>query len=122
MQDPTTFIAIVDIINAGGVVAILLLVLGGFYTGKIMSRKTHEEIEEKQTVIVDKFVDKINGSFITQNENMTRMYNDYTEWKVERRDDLVAMNEVNSELVKAVGQQTTILRSIEVELKKSNNS
>jgi len=34
---------IIELVNAGGIVAVLVLVLFGFYSGKVMSRASHDE-------------------------------------------------------------------------------
>ena len=120
MDDPTltSITTVVQLINAGGVVAVLIILVGGFWTGKIMSRKTHDEIAEKQTLIVDRFVEKINGSFGTQSERIEVIFNDYINWKDEWR---VGLDIVGAELKSANDEQTAILTSIDTQLKRANN-
>ena len=100
---------IIDLINAGGIVAVLVILVAGFWTGKVLSRRTHDEIVSKQDIVVDRFIEKINGSFQHVNESLIT--------QTKSIDQLV---EVNETLARRSTDQTVILRNIENELKKQN--
>lgn len=118
MGNTETIVSIIDIINAGGVVAILSIVLFGFYSGKIISWKTHQEISERTEVVVEHLIEKINGSFEEQNVQQSEfikrvdvLAQDYLVFQRDLRDGMSTMQQMNPQLLKT-------LQSIEEQLKK----
>jgi hypothetical protein len=120
MEEITAIREVVGLISDGGVLVILVFAVWGFWTGKIMSRKTHEEIDEKQGVILDHLIEKINGSFDQQNEQqgefikrVDTLAQDYFIFQKDIRKGMNRMEEVTPKLLDT-------LESIDDQLKKQN--
>lgn len=68
MEDLSGAIRVIEIVNAGGVIAILVLLVMGFFSGTILSRKVHDEMNEKQQIVIDSTIKKIDEGFKGQTE------------------------------------------------------
>jgi len=131
-MDPTeltTLQTIVEFINAGGIVAVLVIIVAGFWTGKLMSRATHDEIEKKQEVIVDTLVERINGHFVNQEKKFETftgsigvLTDDYFKWQDEWRQTLKNQTESLTKQNGILMQMSSTLQSIDTEIKRQNGS
>jgi hypothetical protein len=120
MENIESLQSVIGLITDGGVLVILVIAVWGFWTGKIMSHQTHEEISEKTDLVVDRLVEKINGSFKFQNDQQERfirkvddLATNYFVFQKDIRDVMETLEDINPKLL-------TTLNSIDEQLKKQN--
>lgn len=115
MDTVSQLASVAELIQAGGIIVLMVVMVGAFYYRKILPESTHKEILDVQANAMNLVVDKVVEKFDQQDANFEgfakevgELAEDYYQWQGEWK--------------KALDKQTDLLVSIDAELKKVNGN